>query len=68
MDIGLINLDVSYFKSSSLFNQYYFQLAGRVTNRDNKGLLIVNPLKSNFTPWKIFCGFYIAQPSKVHIN
>lgn len=42
-------------------------LAGRVTNRDNKGSFISNPLKSNFSPWDIFCGYYIAQPSKVHI-
>ncbi|CAF1419784.1 unnamed protein product, partial [Rotaria sordida] len=37
---------------------------GPVTNRDNMGLLIVNPLKSNFTPWTLFCAYFIAQPSK----
>ncbi|CAF1046866.1 unnamed protein product [Rotaria magnacalcarata] len=42
--------------------------AGPVANRDNMGYLITNPAKSNFTPWTLFCAYYIVQPSKVHIN
>ncbi|CAF2632657.1 unnamed protein product [Rotaria sp. Silwood2] len=45
-----------------------YAYAGPVTNRDNMGSLIANPLKSNFMPWTSFCAFFIAQPSKVHIK
>ncbi|CAF0798981.1 unnamed protein product [Adineta steineri] len=42
--------------------------AGAVTNKDNTGSLINNPSKSNLSPWKSFCGYYIAQPSKINIR
>ncbi|CAF0955034.1 unnamed protein product [Adineta steineri] len=41
---------------------------GAVTNKDNTGSLISNPSISNVSPWKLFCGYYIAQPSKINIR
>ncbi|CAF0990440.1 unnamed protein product [Rotaria sp. Silwood1] len=39
-----------------------------VRNKDNRGLPIVDPSKSDFSPWTQFCSYFIAQPSKLRIN
>ncbi|CAF3631497.1 unnamed protein product [Rotaria sordida] len=39
-----------------------------VRNKDNRGLPIVDPSKSDFSPWTQFCSYFIAQPSKLRIK
>ncbi|CAF2983555.1 unnamed protein product [Rotaria sp. Silwood2] len=39
-----------------------------VRNKDNRDLPIVDPSKSDFSPWTQFCSYFIAQPSKLRIN
>eukprot|EP00697_Spironema_sp_BW2_P000953 gnl/Spiro4/11304_TR5963_c0_g1_i1.p1 gnl/Spiro4/11304_TR5963_c0_g1~~gnl/Spiro4/11304_TR5963_c0_g1_i1.p1 ORF type:complete len:362 (+),score=88.00 gnl/Spiro4/11304_TR5963_c0_g1_i1:71-1156(+) len=39
-----------------------------VRNYDNNGKVIVDPSKSDFSPWTQFCAYYRAQPSKLSIN
>lgn len=67
MDFGLINLEVNISFSIDHLQKKIFSLAGRVTNRDNKDAFILNPVKSDLSPWDLFCGYFIAQPSKIHI-
>lgn len=38
-----------------------------ITNRDNDGKGITNPAFQDFSPWTEFCGYFIAQPSKINI-
>ncbi|UJR15981.1 hypothetical protein I4U23_002900 [Adineta vaga] len=42
--------------------------AGAITNKDNRGASIINPSTANLAPWRLFCGYYIAQPSKINIS
>jgi hypothetical protein len=72
MVIGHINQEVNTFNSKLIRLGaefcYSCALGTPVRNTDNSGSRITDPSKSDFSPWTQFCYYFIAQPSKLHIN
>lgn len=51
-------------------NGYWSHKPGKteIINIDNNGNLIENPSLQDFSPWNLFCGYFVSIPSRITIN